>query len=79
MPERNASTVTIGPNGRLRFDFAGSERSSSAAFEADSPEGLCPSTHLAAIVNTAIRVGRGTETLKNLAAMLEPYGVRRKR
>lgn len=33
---------------------------------------------LICIVHAALRAGRGTETVKNLNAMLEPYGIRRK-
>lgn len=33
---------------------------------------------LARVVNMAIRVGRGAETMRNLARELEPYGVVRR-
>ena len=32
---------------------------------------------LAEIVNMAVRVGEGTETMQNLRARLEPFGIRR--
>jgi len=39
---------------------------------------LVAPVNLAGIVNLAIRVGRGTATIKELSEALAPFGVRRK-